>query len=458
MNSLIPLFPEDVVGVNAVPMDGRVLLFAASMTLLTAIVVGLTPALHASRRNIAECLTTNSRGRLAGGGRETLRQFLVVSEVALAMVLLVGAGLLMRSFLNIRTVDLGFGTENVLTMQVRPSWALYDGRPDPAFYSLLYERVAALPGVVESGATSRLPMRGRFGGWQVRSEERAAAGREQEYESGVKLVGGSYFRTMGIPLLKGRDVGEQDRSDAPHVVVINDLLARLLWPAGDPIGRRIAAGRLSLEVVGVVGDVKDSLDGEAAPLFYVPYRQFLGGDIQPTRLVIRTADNPFAMIDAIRREAAELDPGMIINDIATMDQIKGGFITPQRFSMLLLSIFAGVAVALAAAGIYGVMSYSVRQQTHEIGVRRALGAQAGDLRSMVVRQGMKLVAIGLGVGVVIAVGFTRVLGNLLWEVTATDPVTIAAVILILSIVALLACYLPALRSTRIDPVAALRYE
>ena len=248
------------------------------------------------------------------------------------MVLLVGAGLLMRSFLNIRTVDLGFQTENVLTMQVRPSWALYDGRPDPAFYSLLYERIATLPGVVESGATSRLPMRGRFGGWQVRSEERAAADREQEYESGVKLVGGSYFRTMGIALLKGRDGGEQDRSDAPHVVVINDLLARLRWPAGDPIGRRIAAGRLSLEVVGVVGNVKDSLDGEAAPLFYVPYRQFLGGDIQPTRLVVRTADNPFAMIDAIHREAAELDPGMIINDIATMDQIKGGYITPQRFS------------------------------------------------------------------------------------------------------------------------------
>ncbi len=457
MNSLIPLFPEDVVGVNAVPMDGRVLLFAAAMTLLTAIVVGLTPALHASRRNISECLSNTSRGRMASGGRETLRRFLVVSEVALAMVLLVGAGLLMRSFLNIRTVDLGFQTENVLTMQARPSWALYDGRPDPAFYSLLYERIAALPGVVASGATSRLPMRGRIGGWQVRSEERAAADREQEYDSGVKLVGGSYFRTMGIPLLQGRDVGEQDRSDAPHVVVINDLLARLLWPGGDPIGRRIAAGRLSLEVVGVVGNVKDSLDGEAAPLFYVPYRQFLG-DIQPTRLVVRTADNPFAMIDAIHREAAELDPGMIINDIATMDQIKGALITPQRFSMLLLSIFAGVAVALAAAGIYGVMCYSVRQRTHEIGVRRALGAQAGDLRSMVVRQGMKLVAIGLGVGLVIAVGFTRVLGNLLWGVTATDPVTIAAVILILSIVALLACYLPALRSTRIDPVAALRYQ
>ena len=457
MKALIPLFPEDVVGVSAVPIDGRVLLFAAAMTLLTAIVVGLAPVVHASRRNISACLTDASRGRLALGGRETLRRLLVVSEVALAMVLLVGAGLLMRSFVNMRAVDLGFETQNVLTMQVRPSWALYDGRPDPAFFGLLFERVAALPGVVESGATSRLPMRGRFGGWPVRPEERAAAGTEQEYESDLKLVGGSYFRTMGIPLLKGRDVGERDNAAAPSVVVINELLARLLWPGEDPIGLRIAARRLSMEVVGIIGDVKDTLDGEANPLFYVPYRQFLG-ESQPRMLVIRTEGDPLALIETIHREAADLDPGMIVNDINTLDQIKGGFITPQRFSMLLLSIFAGVAVVLAAAGIYGVMSYSVSQRTQEIGVRRALGAQAGDLRLMVVRQGLKLVAVGLGVGLVIAVGFTRVLGTLLWGVTATDPVTIAAVVLLLSVVALLACYLPALRSTRIDPVAALRYE
>ncbi len=456
MRALVPLFPQDVLGVTAVPIDGRVLLFAVGMTVLTAIVVGLAPALHASRRNISGCLTDASRGRMAVGGRETVRRLLVVSEVAIAMVLLVGAGLLMRSFLDMRSVDLGFQTENVLTMQVRPSWALYDGRPDPAFYSMLLERVAALPGVVQSGATSRLPMRGRFGGWSVRAEAEAPDP-ENQYDSGLKLVGGSYFQAMGIPLLKGRNVGEQDSRDAPSVVIINDLLARLLWPGEDPIGRRIAARRLSMEVVGVVGNVKDTLEGAAAPLFYVPYRQFLGEN-QPRMLVIRAEGDPLVLVDAIHPTAADLDPGMIVNDIATLDQIKGGFITPQRFSMLLLGIFAGVAVVLAAAGIYGVMSYSVSQRTQEIGGRRALGAEAGDLRSMVVRQGLKLIAIGLGIGLVVAVALTRTLSNLLWGVTATDPVTIGAVILILATVGMLACYLPALRATRIDPVAALRYE
>ena len=206
-----------------------------------------------------------------------------------------------------------------------------------------------------------------------------------------------------------------------------------------------------------VAPLRPLLSGEVNPLFYVPYRQFLG-ESQPRMLAIRTEGDPLAMIDAIHREAADLDSGMIINDIATLDQIKGGFITPQRFSMLLLGIFAGVAVALAAAGIYGVMSYSVSQRTQEIGVRRALGAEAGDLRSMVVRQGLKLVVVGLAIGLVTAVAFTRVLGNLLWGVTATDPVTIGGVVLILATVALLACYLPAWRATRIDPVRALRYE
>ena len=210
-------------------------------------------------------------------------------------------------------------------------------------------------------------------------------------------------------------------------------------------------------MVGLVGDVNDSLEGGAGPLFYVAYRQRLG-EMQPRMISIRTADDPLRVVDAVRSEAAALDSGVIINDIATMEQIKGGFVSPQRFSMILLGIFAAVALVLSAAGIYGVMSYSVSQRTQEIGVRRAMGAGATDLRAMVVRQGLKLLAVGLGLGVALTIALTRVLANLLWGVTATDPLTIAAVALILATVALLACYVPARRATKVDPVVALRYE
>ena len=245
MNALVPILPEDVVGVDAIPIDWRILTFAAMATLLTALLVGLTPALHASRSNINQCLTDTSRGRIAVGGRRRLRSMLIVSEVAMAMVLLIEAGLLIRSFLNMQAVDLGFEEENVLTFQVRPSWVQYDGRPDPAFFSQLFERLSETPGVVWAGGVSRLPMRGRLRGRPVSAEGMPSPDRDQQYEAGFKMVGGDYFRAMGIPLLDGRAFTEQDDTDTQHVVILNETLARLLWPGENPIGRQVLALRES---------------------------------------------------------------------------------------------------------------------------------------------------------------------------------------------------------------------
>lgn len=457
MKAFTPLLPGNVPGLEAIRFDARILLFTLGMTLLTSVIVGVAPALHACKLNITGSLTDPSRGPIGGGGRQTLRGLLVVSEVALAMVLLVGAGLLMRSFLKMQAVDMGFQSENVLTMRVRPSWARFDGRPDPAFYAQLFARLDRIPGVASVGGSSRLPMTGRSGGWPVRSEEAMDRSRELEFESGLKLVGGNYFRAMGIPLLKGRGLTEQDTDETVSVAVINDTMARLLWPTMDPLGRIVVSRRLSMQVVGVVGDVKDSLEGEAEPLLYVPYRQLLG-ELQPAMLAIRTSGDPLSLVETVRREASALDSGMIINNITTLDQIKDSFVSPQWVAMLFLGAFAGVALIMAAAGIYGVMSYSVSQRTQEIGVRNALGAHASDLVTMVIRQGLKMVAAGLVVGLVASIALTRILESQLWGVTATDPLTIVGVALVLTAVALVACYVPARRATRVDPVVALRYE
>ena len=272
----------------------------------------------------------------------------------------------------------------------------------------------------------------------------------------LKLVGGDYFQALGIPLLRGRHLNEQDNQDSRQVAVVNEKLAGLLWPEHEPIGRKFKSRTLELSIVGVVADVKDSLEGEAEPIFYVSYRQLLG-EIQPRFLTIRTSSDPVELVELFRAEARALDSGMIIDDVVTIETILESFFAPQSLSMMLLGTFAVVALALAAAGIYGVISYSVRERTREIGVRRTLGAQAGDLINMFVLRGLRQVAVGVAIGGLLSLALTRAIENQLWGVTRNDPMTLLGVIALLALTGMIGSYLPARKATAIEAADALRH-
>ena len=455
VGKLFALLPVEPSAAEQVGLDGRILIFALGVSLLTALMVGLAPSLHAMRSNLNESLTES--GATGTSKSKLLRSSLVVVELSLAVILLVGAGLLIRSFLNLRAVDVGFQSENLLTFGFRPDWARLDGRPDPAVYRQLLERLKTIQGVVRVGAVSRLPMTGQTGGWPVRAEWSDSTRTETEFRSDLKLVAGEYHRSLAIPLLEGRYLTEADDLHSPQVVVINQMLARHLWPNHHPIDKKVFALGRSLTVVGVVGDVRPALDEDPSPILYIPYQQLLG-ELQPSRIVLNTEADPIGLVDRVRSEASVVDPGMIINEIRSMEQIKAGFIAPRHSLMVLLGGFAAVALLLAAAGIYGVMSYAVSQRTQELGVRSVVGAEGGDLLLMVMGQTLKLVAAGLLAGLLGVLIFSRVLESQLWGVSCNDPITLLGVCLILVGTALAASFLPAWRATRINPAAALRYE
>jgi putative ABC transport system permease protein len=464
IGALVAVLPDNQL--NALPflkslhLDPVILAFSFGLSLLTGIVFGLAPALQSSRLDLNEVLKEG--GRSGGGGTgHRLRGALVMTEIALAVVLLVGAGLMMKSLLRLLQSNVGFNPENLLTMTVVLPPAKYtEANRQVDFYDQLKERVQSLPRVSGAGTVDILPLQGgnttRF---SVEGDPVPPPG--QEVEANIRTVDESYFKTLGVPLLAGRMFDERDKADAPPVVMIGKSVADRVFAGRDPIGRRLVYSSVQappILVVGVVGDVKiGGLDDAIRPVLYYPFRQ---NPATGTNLVVRTSSDPTALAAAIRNEIRTLEPEAAIFNVNAMEQLisnsPAAFM--RRFPALLISIFAGVALLLASVGIYGVVSYSVSQQTHYIGVRMALGAQPSDILRMVLRQGLTLALAGMALGIVAALGLTRLLRSLLFEVQTTDVTTFAIVLGTLFLVALFACYLPARRATRVDPLVALRYE
>jgi putative ABC transport system permease protein len=454
--------PENISQVKAITIDVKVLGFTLLVSLLTGIVFGLAPALQASKVNLNETLKEGGRDSAAGSRGNRVRALLVVAEVAVSLVLLIGAGLLINSFLRLRQVDPGFRAENLLTMRVALPQSKYpDHARRAAFYTEMLRKVEAIPGVRSAAVTSPLPLIYNGDSMGVTLEGRAVP-LGQEPDVVTRVVSPQYFRSMGIRLLRGRELGDQDRADTSPVVVISETMARRYWPGEDPLGKRLAPGSADshddwITIVGVVNDVRQfELDAEPKPQMYLSYEQ--SESFMLRDLVVKTDVEPNSLAGVVRSTIWGIDKDQPVSNVATMEEVLSQSVERQRFSMLLLSVFAALALILAAVGIYGVMSYSVAQRTHEIGIRMALGAQTRDVLRLVVGQGLKLVLAGVAVGLLAAFALTRVMTSLLFNVSATDPVTYAAISLTLVGVALVACLVPSWRATKVDPLIALRSE
>lgn len=462
---LIAITPTDIPRIAETSVDSRVLLFTLSVATITGLVMGIIPAINASRLDLNEMLKEGGRGS-AGGRRGSIRGALVVAEVAVAVTLLVGAGLLAQSFVRLMKVDSGFNPDNVLTVRAGLPGGLYE-TPEQitTFHERLLERIGTLPGIVSYSTVAPLPLSRNNVGVGFSVEGRAnPTGRPFPYETALRLVGPDYFSTMGTPIKQGRGVTERDRLGQPNVIVINESLARQYFADEDPIGKRInpsmsidESGPAMREIVGVVADTRPKGPGVAPePEVYVPISQLPA--VGSITLLIRTNSNPTNLIAAVRQEIASIDSKVPVYEVRMLNEYFSETVAQPRFNSLLSGIFAALALLLTGIGLYGVISYSVSQSTQEIGVRMALGAQPRDVLRLIIKKGMLLTLIGLALGLTVAFPMTRFMESLLYGVTATDTVTFATVSVVLAAVALLACWIPARRATRIDPMVALRYE
>jgi putative ABC transport system permease protein len=504
----LSISPASIPRLGEVGIDPWVIAFTFILALLTGVVCGLVPALHCSKPDMQHSLKEGAAVSGAGFGlrrQQRTRSLLVVTEIALALPLLVGAGLLVKSFWRLQQVNPGYQPERVLTLQLEFPWYRYPSdKMVISFVELLRENLPTLPGVQSAGATSALPLSGAGGFKFFMIEGRPDIDQKLEDDLPLWALGGpappsgppgpggerfkllqgfssevspNYFRTMEIPVRRGREFDQRDNEHATPVVIINEAMANRYWPGADPLGKRIKLGGPPapdpwMTIIGVVGNVRQyALEDKTRPEFYRPFPQSQDEDYgsrsqSPARyrgtdtvsLVIRCSGQPGDMADAVRKLVWSFDSDQPIRRIAMMEEILNEAVAPRRFNMILFGALGGAALLLAAVGIYGVMAYTVTQRTHEIGIRLALGAQTRDVLRFVIGQGMTLTAIGLLLGLAAALALTRLIQGWLFGVGATDPLTFVAFALLLTLVALLACYLPARRATKVDPMIALRHE
>jgi predicted permease len=457
---LVPLVPESVAAPESIGLDARVLVFTLGLALLTGFVFGMAPALHLSRTALAGAMREGSRSS-EGGGRGRTRGVLMAAEVALSLVLLIGAALLIKSFDRLRRVDAGFRTDGMLTMRVELPSSDYPEAPRRrAFWDALLTRIPALPGVLSAAVITHLPLTFDGENWLFLPGGQADGDDGTLPVAVYRVVSRDYFRTVGIPLRRGRAFEETDREGTPQVAVVNRKMAETCWPGQDPLGRRIRIGRgehaLWLAVVGVVGDTRQTdIHQPPKPEFYRPYTQ---AESAPHDIVVRAAGDPMTLAAAVAREVHALDPNLPVSDVRRMEDVASEAVARPRFQTLLLGVFAGAALLVALVGIYGVIAYSVAQRTREIGIRLALGASRADIVRAVMGPGFRLTLAGLGAGLLGALATSRLLAGLLFGVSAIDAPVFAMVPALVLAVSLLAAYLPARRGARLDPVRALRWE
>jgi len=460
--ALVALGPASIPRLGEVGLDWRVLAFTIAVAVTTSVVFGLVPAMTTTGHRVARFVSTAGRGSVGSGGTR-VRKALVVCEMAMAVVLLIGAGLLIRSYQRISIVDPGFSADHLLTFTVSLPEQKYKTSAEAGrFMRDLVARLADRPGALRAAGVYGLPLDDTFGA-SSSFTRRGESDSADAPSAGMRIVTPDYFSTMKIPLKSGRFFDLRDDENAPEVVAINEEAARRYWPGVNPLGQQLhlavslAEARSGLKtVVAIVGDVRArSLDATIAPEVYVPYAQH---QVDALTIAVRTSGDPMAFVPTARAELASLDRDLPLAAVRTMDEVIGRSIAERRFTMLLLASFAGVAVLLAAIGVYGVLAYLVSQRTQEIGVRLAIGATPGDVVRLFVREGAGLTLVGVGCGLAGALAVTRALSTLLFGVTTTDPITFAFVAGTLAIVALLASYLPARRAARVDPMTALRTD
>ena len=456
VQALIALSGANIPATAQVKIDFTVLVFTLVTSVLTGILFGLAPALRTMKLSLSEALKEGGRSGSESAQRNRTRSLLVISECAVAVMLLVGAGLLIRSLVRLQNTNPGFDSSNVLTIRIdlpEKKYAAPESRSN--FWEQFESRVGALPGVESVGLVSELPLSGQPNDMPYTVEGRPADAANQGFDDDFRRVNQDYFRTLRIPFLRGRNFTPQEVRDSAKVLVISESLARQTFPNEEPLGKRLVMSfrNEAFEIVGIVGDVRHrSLEQPPLPAMYMPALE--SGE----NVVIRGQNDSSAIAAAVRREMAVIDPNQPIATVRTMNEWLGLSVAAPRYRTGLFGLFAGLALVLSAVGIYGVMSYSVGQRTHEIGVRMALGARQLDVLKLIVRQGMGLVLVGVGIGLIGALALTRIISSLLFDVGTRDPATFSGVAILLAAVAFIACYVPAWRATKVDPLVALRYE
>jgi len=466
IDAILALSPANFPRIDQVRLDRATLWFVLATAFATAVVFGLVPALQFSKPDLHSCLKDAGKTMTDGGARRRLRGLLILSEVAMAMVLLIGAGLLLRSFDRLIKIDPGFASEKVVALQVFIWGRARTPEQRAAYARQAVEKLETVPGVKAAGITTALPFLGSSTdtSYPFTIDGRPAPPAGQEPTIFSTIVTERYFTVMGVPLLRGRTLNQFDTAESQPVAVINESVARRYWPHEDPVGQKITVrftGRggaqpKSLEIVGVTGDVRnDGLDKEPRPEFFQPHTQSPSGSII---FVVRTVADPVNIIPALKERLWEINAAQPFYIVSTVDALISDSLRARRFSLVLLSSFALLAMVLALVGIYGVMNFATSQRTHEIGVRVALGAQTRDVLKLVMGEGLMMASLGVVLGLAASAGLTRLMASLLFGVSATDPATFVAVTLLLLSVSLLACYLPARRAVKVDPLAALRYE
>ena len=459
--ALLALSPPELIDIRGTTVNWPVLGFTIALTLVTGIVFGVVPAIEASRFDLSEPLKEGGKSIVGGTRALRMRNIFVVAQVALALVLLVGAGLLIRSFNRLQSVEPGFDPRNLLTMRVTLPERKYDTDPKVlSFFKQATDQISALPGVESVATINTMPFDGPHSGTNLDVEGQPKLPSSQGLTTGIVVTDANYFQTMRIPLKRGRLYTPQEAIEMRHVVVVNEAFAAENFPGQDPIGKRVAIYMKDeppmTEIIGIVRNNKHkSLDSEVEPMAFWPHAELVYSQMT---IVIRTRGDSTGIAAAARNVIRQLDPDQPIGQVATMESLMSKSVARVRFNSTLLAIFSAVALIMAAVGIYGVMSYSVLQRTHEIGVRMALGAQRADVLRLMLKQGLLLAVLGVVVGLAAAFGLTRIISTLLFEVAATDKLTFAAVSMGLFAVTLFASYIPAWRATRVDPLVALRYE